>query len=253
MFTGIKDIDIEILIKLDNKSLCSVFKCNRFLHNYSKNENLWRRKMLGEFPKRSIGFLKDPIRMYSLIREKAKLFELTKERYLQSWEIKNKYLYGEINKISAADVLNCVTAEIYLNFDNKYIFRGDFILFFNNFLLIWTGEKAIFLDAFTILGNNMIPKEFSFPEFPLDHFHNSMVYSIYISPEKMKEAIINFSELEQRSFITDLQNTYFVKIPWTHHITREQFAEHITKHPYIDDYEATFSTGIIETIYCFSK
>ena len=122
------------------------------------------------------------------------------------------------------------------------LLRGDVIRlqwipkFKNEGKLMWDGEKLIKLD-YTLEDDGTIPKVFSFPEFPLEHFTDSIDNNsvIWLSQTTSEEAIKNFDEKTQKSFITDLYDSYVVKIGSIKNVTRDLFAKYIKKNPFIDE------------------
>jgi hypothetical protein len=235
--TGNKDTDILICLKFDNETLLnmlSVFKC-------IDCDTFWRCKLVQDFPKRSIGFLqnKNCKDMYNLINQKSRHIFLSRDEYPEIYEREKNFDIYSYN-----DLLIFVTAKI----KHLRLFRGDTIFlssieFYDAFY--WDGEKVI--DEF---------KEFSFPEFSLDHFNCGDFKAISLSKEKINEAIFNFPSKSNKntSYITHSHNNYIVKVKSSKILTLEEFSNHIFKYPYIVDYECIIdSHNNIEKIYLFNE
>jgi hypothetical protein len=49
MWTGIKDVNLEILDKLSDRELLTVSQINKYFYKLCKDENLWRKRVLNKF------------------------------------------------------------------------------------------------------------------------------------------------------------------------------------------------------------
>lgn len=49
MITGIKDLDIDILVTLEDRDLINIFQTNKYLYSLGHNEHLWRKKVMCKY------------------------------------------------------------------------------------------------------------------------------------------------------------------------------------------------------------
>lgn len=48
-FTGIKDVDMEILLKIDDRYLLNTCLTNKYINNICKDENFWRKRFFNKY------------------------------------------------------------------------------------------------------------------------------------------------------------------------------------------------------------
>ena len=49
MSTGIKDVDLEILLRLEDKDLIHLFQTNKYFNSLGYNSHFWRKKIIAKF------------------------------------------------------------------------------------------------------------------------------------------------------------------------------------------------------------
>lgn len=255
-FTKNKDVDIVILTKLSYKDLLETCKVNKYVENLCKSDILWRNKLIQDFPLRSKFlsypkykdlYVKNPRQLYELILKPSKIVTITADQFPDIEEIisdeddldPTEELEGKLERVNKI---------ISSHLDTLPLLRGDVIFmewigdYRNDGKLIWDGEKVL-APAYDVDEYGSVPKEFTFPEFPLNHFHTSIVhnYIMWLSPQAIKEVINNFNVDTQRSFITDNNGSHLVEAKdedeMIGHINKEEFAVFIHKNPFVDNFE----------------
>ena len=250
-FSGVKDVDKMILLNLDIESLRNVCQVNKYALEICNDKSFWRNKIVKDFPLRGKFiwyteyrnlYKNNPKQLYEIINGKSKIVSLTEKDYPSLAKE-----FDEDDEFSKED-LRMINKKILPNLNKLPLLRGDIIHlawvgeYRNSGKLIWTGERVVELDT-NIDEYGSVPKEFSFPEFPIDYFYDSIDHNnlIWISQDKVQEIIKNFDEKTQKSFVTDLYKSIPViagakddddKLV---RLTKQQFAEYITKFPFFDD------------------
>ena len=252
MFSGVKDVDKMILLKLDIESLRNVCQVNKYAAEICNDKNFWRNKIAKDFPLRGKFIWYTPYRdlyknspkqLYEIINRKSKIVSLNKKKY----PALAKKFQDDFGGLSDKD-LRLINEKILPDLKKLPLLRGDVIHFEwigkyrNSGKLMWTGEKAV--ELYSELDDyGTVTEDFAFPEFPIDHFYESIDHNnlIWISPEKVQEIIKNFDEKSQKSFVTDLYNSIPVIAGAKNEedklvrLNREQFADFVTRFPFFDD------------------
>lgn len=228
-FTGNRDVDKLILSYLSYPDLIQAIQVNKYISGLC-DSYFWRNKLKKDFPLRS-KFINGPNREL----EPRKLYEkiMRKSRVIEMESICPEFHLNS-EDILCKELLNEITIEI---FDNIDIFRGDILRlggsnrFGNAGKFIWTGEKIIELD-YTLDDYGNIPKEFTFPEFSLDHFHDSVSHNaiIWLSPDSLDEAVRNFAG--DKTTVSDLYHSYDVLIQID--ITENNLKQHFFSYPFLE-------------------
>ena len=251
-FSGVKDVDKMILLNLDIESLRNVCQVNKYAAEICNDKSFWRNKITKDFPLRG-KFLwyteyrnlykNNPKQLYEIVNRKSKIVSLSKKNYpALAKKIPDEDEFGDMRD------LPLINEKILPDLKILPLLRGDVIHFEwigkyrNDGKLMWTGERVVELYA-KLDDYGTVPKDFSFPEFPIDHFYESIDHNnlIWISPEKVQEIIKNFDENTQKSFVTDLYKSIPVKAGAKDnddklvHLTKQQFTEYVTKFPFFDD------------------
>lgn len=195
-FTSIKDIDIEIFSKVSD--ITNLEKTCNYVKNIVSQDSFWRKKLANDFPKRSKyihydKYLKlSPRDLYKVISKKSKIVSLTRIKFPN---IFNNIL-DDYDIWDNIDLINC---EIHKQLNNFPLIRGDIIHlawfreYHNTGKVIWDGEKAVIL-SYERDNFGHVPREFTFPEFELDHFHHTIDSKIiWLSSESVKRAVRNFN------------------------------------------------------------
>lgn len=263
-FTKIKDLDIKILLELSYADLVSKCQINKYLNSLCKDNNLWRQKINRDFPLRGKFIWYSPYRklyednprkLYKIISEKSKIVNLDAKDFPEVAEkIIDEDQFGDMSK----EELEWITDQIIPQLAELPLLRGDVIRFKwigtyeNDGKLMWDGEQAISLD-YSIDQYGSIPKSFSFPEFPINHFKKSIIHNtiIWIAPEAVEQIVRNFDVNTQKSFVTDLYVTYPViagdvdENDSLRILSRKEFETYVRKFPFFDeDYPSASSTSV---------
>lgn len=210
MLTGNKHIDMKIFLEI--KDLTNVkLTCDYFL-NLCESKDFWRLKLKKDFPLRS---------KYLWGKKHLNLYQTNPEKLYQIVNQKS-FIYNFFD-ISINEI------EENKNLD---ILRGDVVHIHHSGNIdkfIWNGEKFLNFDDY---GN--IPKEFSFPEFSLEHFQMVITHNekFYLSENSVKEAIENFDEKRQETKISDNYNSYPMSLQKK--LNKEEFTNYIKENPYVD-------------------
>ena len=262
-FTKVRDLDMKILAELSYKELVNKCSVNKYVADLCQDNNLWRNKIAKDFPLRGkfVWFAdyrdmyqNDPRQLYEIINKKSKIVELSGEDFP---EMAARIQEDEVSE----EDLQWMTDQIIPHLSDLPLLRGDvFHLewqeeYRNSGKFIWDGEKVLELDG-ALDDYGAVPKEFSFPEFPIDHFYESIDHNnlIWIAPNKVQEIIKNFNEETQKSFVTDGYETYPVISGATDDeeklisLTKEQFAKYVMAYPFFDEHfpDAEMTEGIPE-------
>jgi hypothetical protein len=242
-----KDILYYIAMKLKLKDLFNLsLTCKRmYFDNY-----FWRNKIKCDFPRRSNFksleykelYLKKPKQLYNIINSKSRIITLREEDFPNVIKYIGKSIF-----LPPDEMINNASKEL----ENLSILRGDVIKlewldhYVDAFKLFWDGEKLV-LTNFDINDYGNIPKIFTFPEFPIDHFTESMESSfhnsfentilIWLSDLSICEAIKNFNEETQKSRINDLYNCYVLAHDLDYHLSTEDFSEFLKEKSYISKF-----------------
>ena len=251
-FSGVKDVDKMILLNLDIESLRNVCQVNKYVAEICNDKSFWRNKIAKDFPLRG-KFLwyteyrdlykNNPKQLYEIINRKSKIVSLSKKNYpALVKKFPDEDEFGDMRD------LRLINEKILADIKKLPLLRGDVIHFEwigkyrNDGKLMWTGERVV--ELYSKLDDyGSVPKDFAFPEFPIDHFYDSIDHNnlIWISSEKVQEIIKNFDEKTQKSFVTDSYKSIPVisgakdEDDKLVRLTKQQFAEYVTKFPFFDD------------------
>ena len=231
MITGVKDLDIKILIELSYEKLSELSS----LFELCKSPILWRNKIKKDFPLRSKFYYTEylnlyknnPHKLYKIINQNSKMIYLSENDYPELEEV----IDGEPNE----EYLTLINQSLARNLDILPMLRGDVVhltwlgYYENIGRFLWDGEKAVDLDTNLDLYGS-VPKEFSFPEFPIDYFYDTINHNniIWLSSQVIQEIIRNFDENTQISHVYNYQ----VVAGTTDILTVSQFASYVADHPY---------------------
>jgi hypothetical protein len=235
MLTGNKDIDSKILLEI--KDLENIKLASDYFKNICESNDFWRMKLKKDFPLRSkyiwgksyiYLYNNNPEELYKTIKHKKSITYYFNNTTKSILELEN-FIKTNYDNILRGDVIKCECLEKIKNF-------------------LWNGEKLIDLD-YTTYDYGNIPKDFTFPEFPLDYFDKSIKHSkfIWLSENSLKEAIQNFDEEKLETIISDNYEAYPMKLNFI--VKKNQFEGYMKKHPYIDD---TFSLSL-SYIFCLKR
>ena len=253
-FTKIRDLDIKILLEISYKDLLSKCGINKYVNSLCKDNNLWWNKIAIDFPLRGkfIWYTEyrnlyndNPKKLYEIINEKSKIVNLKSNDYPEL--AKRIFEEDQLGELSEDD-LDFISNQIILKLTELPLLRGDVIHldwlgnYRNDGKLMWDGEKAVSL-YYELDDYGTVPKCFSFPEFPVDHFYSSIEHNklIWIAPNSLEEIIRNFDEKTQKSFVRDLYQTYPVIAGAIDEeenliiLTSEQFAKYARTFPFFDE------------------
>ena len=270
------NLDKMILMNLSPEELSKMCSLDNYIANLCRDKNFWRNKINQDFPlRRKIHddfhknlYKEDPRELYKIINQRSKIFDLGK------WSDSNPWYLGTLDELTGkyadADfdietgVMEEITEYIRRGIDRMPLLRGDVIYFSwmgdyrNDGKVMWDGEKAVNL-SFDIDEYGSVPREFTFPEFPLDHFFDSIVHNniIWLSDRTIQELHRNYrsevpnqdndtvvgnvilSDLRASSIITDNFGTkyrvkFFADIPEAQKVTDEQFRKAVFERKYVD-------------------
>jgi hypothetical protein len=248
-FTKNKDADKIILSNLSYIDVLSICRVNKYCNSLC-DDNFWRNKLRKDFPLRSkyvycSKYLSLSAKdLYKVINRKSKIVTPNSKKFRDP-----DYLYDVHVDVYIDGIFEDITKEILLE-----ILRGDIIFlgwpsYGNNNKVVWDGEKVLDLDSCDPDSGN-VPKELSFPEFPLDHFYHSINDNriIHLSPSAVFEAIENFNEESQTTIISDLYSSYEIGLPKESdvrdiNLCKASFKEFIEKYPFIDVYVGKYTIG----------
>ena len=240
--TGSKDLDSLLFLKLKKGDLLNAMLINKKCYFLIKLNKFWWNKLAYDFPNRSKFLVSDyhknlyrnnPQKLYRKIDRKAiEIFISPDDDY--SCNQKNKYnkIIRWFDSFNKEGVLTFDEkkkfAEILkrLDFTDINILYGDMVcLEMKNKIchdFIWCGGFFEVMERKKIEGageysyDYVIPKYFSFPEFPLEHYSetNNLQTNIYLanlSEQTIVEIIKNFDIETQKSYFLDYDMKIFVK------------------------------------------
>lgn len=203
VWTKIPDIDKKILISLNPRELANVCLVDNYIANLCRNKNFWRNKIARDFPLRGKFiytdeyrklYQEDPQSLYKKINEQSKMIVLSADSYpalaeaIQEDDLSPKHP-------------NMITEAIRPDLNKLLLLRGDVIYLEwlyenrNNGKFLWDGEKVVnLLYDYSVDEYGTVPSVFTFPEFPLDHFFNTIDHNniIWLSPQTQQELQRNF-------------------------------------------------------------
>lgn len=205
--TGNKDVDNEIFSRLEINNILSLMP----YINFSKD--FWIRKIEYDFPLRSKNIqysvykdlhIKYPDFFYEIISHPSKIV-------------------SDINLLRRGDIFK-KNSKDYRNKGKK----------------IWDGQKLLNLEYIRD-DYGTVPKEFTFPEFPFDHFHNSIAHNkiIWLSKESIEEAIKNYDN--NTTYISDKYRSYMLTT--NQFVSKEKFRKYILKRPYVEKTDKYYIGG----------
>ena len=257
-FTKIRDLDIKILLKLEYEELILKSRINKYVYSLFMDKNMWRQKIAKDFPLRSkyiwyteyLNLYKEnPKQLYQIIARKSKIVHFTWEDFP---ELSEKIPLEDYAEGLSEEYLQLFTDQLTPKLNDLPLLRGDVIYFGwvgnyrNDGKLMWDGQQVVNLD-FSLDDYGSIPRNFTFPEFPFDHFYQSIDHNclIWIDPKYIEQIIKIFDEKTQKSFVKTLYETYTIipgvvdkdekYIP----LTSEQFAKYVREYPFIDNTSAS--------------
>jgi hypothetical protein len=268
--TGLpKDVIVSILGKLSYDDILKTCSLNKSFLTYCQDKNLWRTKLRQDFPKRSQLipnknladlYREAPLKLYEIINQKSKIFEIGKEMVPRTFE-----QYSDPEDLLEDDetAAEMLTEELKDFVNKNEVLRGDIFHlkwageYRNDGKFIWSGTEVLPLaNEPDDYGN--VPKSFAFPEFSFDHFTKSIDHNniLWLSKEKIEEAIRNFEvsgegkEKTSETYITDNYYKYYFKYnpeqvdehltPESFTLTKNQFIKDIKYHPYVDNIDNLF-------------
>ena len=234
--TGIKDVDLKILLNLSYNDLLQVEKVSQYMKKLLTDKYFWLSKLETDFSLRSkyIYYRKylmlkreNPRELYEIIIQKSKIIYLPKYFVSATSEILldlfNEYDRADPaeddNDVNGVNVVNKINEILQENLINLPLLRGDMVTtlqeerYRNDNLLCWDGNKFLALN-FSADDYGAIPKEMTFPEFPLNHFSESIDHNniIWLSAEKVQEAIQNMKISKNESEISDMYYKYKLRV-----------------------------------------
>lgn len=233
-----KDVLSYIGMKL---SLRDIFNLSLTCKRMKFDNHFWRNKIKYDFPSRSDFssikykemYLENPKQLYLIINSKCKKIILNIE------DFSDEDVFDSIESIVHGRIISEESnKKIKEKIKNYSVLKGDVFNLdwiyplFNEDFLFWDGEKLIRDDNYDEEGNFNIPRIFTFPEFPIEHFLGFTYFLIWLSDSSISEAIKNFNIKTQRSFITDKYNKYMLRTVKTYH-SIDEFAKFIRKKNYI--------------------
>lgn len=190
----------------------------------------------------------NPRKLYETINEQSKLIDL--KELLEANDMLDVEYDGEFTDQDLDRLTELIYETPSLN-----ILRGDVITinkedgYRNDGKALWTGLKLVNLDG-DIDDYGNVTAEFAFPEFPINHFYESIDHNFitYLSKQAVQEAIKTFDEQTQRAKISNNYDTYEIKPQVimedenkynlnTRKLTKAEFEVYIRKNPQLDDNE----------------
>lgn len=224
----IRCLDANLLIKvisfglsrLDVKNL--QYTCRKIANLLRKQSKaIWWALLATDFPKRSICttpkmeklFKENPKNLYWQINKPAKYIHITQEEFHQF--IPFDYWEKELEDLPAIDAISKLTVKInqcksLLNFvlqKEPLLLRGDMVRIKHVYDFFWLGNK--FINERRAV--RVIPKEFRYPEFPLDHYVKlGMQY--YTNGGKLMHPWLKDDKEELIFTIEDKYSIYSIKI-----------------------------------------
>ncbi len=197
--SGIKDVDLKIINNLSYTDLLNVERTSKYMKKLLTDKYFWLNRLEKDFPLRSKYIYykeyldlkrNNPRKLYEIINSQSKIINLSKYIKGSDYKFLRKDFedYHDDDKMISSAKKITQAVQIYLS--ELPLLRGDIIVIGNNNWtnlgkLIWDGEKAVPLN-FLNSKDGYIPKELSFPEFPLNHFTDATRISIPTSPRGVR-------------------------------------------------------------------
>ena len=195
------DVDKLILMNFSPSDLFNVCLTNNYIANLCRDKNFWRNKITRDFPLRGKFIYYDqykqldPLELYRIINQQSKIVTLTEDNYRELAAI-----LPEDDEFTDEDAL-LITEAISQNLDKLPLLRGDVIYlgwmddYRNSGKFLWDGEKVVNLNH-NIDDYGSVSEEFTFPEFPLNHFYSSIDHNhiIWVSDVTLRELQQNYRE-----------------------------------------------------------
>lgn len=221
------DVLRKTALELGPRDVLSLCLTNRkFKESVCNSAAFWRNKIQIDHPNQTSlinltkMFQENPKDLYMILTMNSKIVEISRytfpflyEEFKDEEEIEdgNQMFLDALNEI-----LNVKTEKGKDFILKNMIKRGDVLHiewvgdYRNDGKFMWDGEKAVNLDI-NDDDYGSVPSSFSFPEFRPDYFGASIDHNniVRLSPEKMEEAIQNFSVNTQTSYITDKYGNKF--------------------------------------------
>ncbi len=209
-WSKIPDIDILILANLSNQDLGQSCKTSSYVAKLCRNPNLWRKKIAIDFPLRgNLQYIyyepyrkmydDNPKELYKTISKRSKivgLAELFPEIYKLMHESKDYLPAKTIDSLikPKLHMLPLLRGDVLVDISSVYRNEGKYL---------WDGLHVSELgNEHSIQEYGYATKEFKFPEFPLDHFLDSIDNGdggtvIFLSPGAFQELKDNFEPVDQ--------------------------------------------------------
>ena len=206
-FTKIRDLNIKILLELSYEDIIVKSTVNKYVYSLCKDKNLWRQKIAKDFPLRG-NFIwyteyqnmynENPRHLYETIAQTSKIVQFTWKDFP---ELAEKTPPEDCVEGLSEEYLQLATSQIAPKLYKLPLLRGDVIHFQwigqyrNDGKLMWDGERIVNLDFSLDEEYGSIPNIFTFPEFPFDHFYQSIDHNclIWIAPKYIEQIIKNYS------------------------------------------------------------
>lgn len=205
--TKIPDLDIGILAHSSYSNLLASCVVDRYFLSLCRNPNLWRKKIAIDFPLRGkylyfphykTLYKENPRELYEIINARSKIVPLDQH------DIEALAGLGPDDDIeSTAALLNQVLPSQISRFP---LLRGDVIHLDwfngdrNDDKYLWDGQQVVNrTGVYDDYGS--IPESFAFPEFPLDHFFNSITHNaiIWMDAPTLVEFRNNFRNMDEKA------------------------------------------------------
>ena len=261
VWSQIPDVDKIILTKLSYKDLLSACQTSSYLSKICDND-LWRKKIAIDFPLRGkylyfpdyIKLYKEnPRKLYDIINQKSKMIVLNEQEFPEL----AKAVDGDED---SPEVIALINDYVLPRVNELPLLRGDVIRldwfenYRNNGNFLWDGEKIVnLLYDYNIDEYGSISKEFAFPEFPLDHFFNTIDHNniIWLSSNVIREIKRNFIpvkvdedlKLFGTSIISDKYESYRVEFVNEEEVDPDEFMKQIDSIEFVDIYDANIFIG----------
>lgn len=253
MFTSVKDLDLKIVSQLELNDIFNFMQVSKYLSELCKNNIIWRYKLIQDFPLRSkfedkyiFNCFDHPysnlscMELYHKIIQKSKYIELNNDNASDIKLIfKFKKEWKELFHIFNVALLNEFTEIMKKTkiFKSLPLLRGDVVYFSwiggyrNDAKLFWDGEKLIQFYH-NIDDSGSVPPEFKFPEFPLNHFRDTVDHNgiVWFTNEKVQEIISN---IDTESFDIPCKDNETDEIEF--HVICDKFKTYVT-----DNYNTKF-------------
>lgn len=241
-----RDPILEIAGKLSYLSLTRFCQVNKKFHEIGNSERCWKKRLLEDFPKRSVNLR----HKFSSSRELYETLLKTVESKIVEVDIPylkelipdhDTYIVCESDAFFSDEINQKLLPDLL-----KYpLFRGDVVYmpwigaYRNDGKMLWGGSKLIHLN-YEPDEYGAVSREFTFPEFPFSYFYESIDHNTisWLSKEAIEEAIRNFDENTGKTTVTDNKKSYTLTLLDEYEketgCPREQFAAILSNDPHIE-------------------